>query len=286
MKRHAYQIFVLLLVFVFLGQAVIVLAMPRALSAPVGGASAGDHWISPVSGAVADSDGYLTLTFRFLVDVSREREIREQSDRFRVYATAGKYDPRVGAPAYVAGGDFAELSSETTFYINTALVRLYAITIYGLAEADYDAVFAARLFLVSVVGGSERVYASPFSEEENVVSLFDAALDTYSDRAAVSGPLYPYRTVMGDYSPASRLEALDACLASRVSVLITENGVVDVYLREKGYHSIYSFHYFDGVLTIFLPNADIPEGVLRHVTVNGVERYFEIYDGKVRLGLL
>jgi hypothetical protein len=51
----------------------------------------------------------------------------------------------------------------------------------------------------------------------------------------------------------------------------------------KYYDSLYDISYFDGVLTISMENSSIPEWVLYKLVINGEERYFEIYNGKIKL---
>ena len=41
--------------------------------------------------------------------------------------------------------------------------------------------------------------------------------------------------------------------------------------------------YFDGVLTLSIGNTDFPEWLLCELYINGEARYFEIYNGKIKL---
>ncbi len=284
MKRSYKRAALLLLVPILLAMTMLLRVLPNAARKNAEQDEEITGMITAMPGALVENDGYLSMTFRFLVNSEQETALRTGADRARVFLTAERYDERAGAPTYEAGGDYALTEAEDNFWLGGVSYNLYSITLYGLGSADYDTRYTARLFFAVTKNGVETVYSSPFAEKDNAVSLFDAALMTYCDRTMLMNPTHPYETMMGDYSPCRDLTALEPCLASRVLLEVKDGEVVDLYERQ-GLYPIYTYHYFDGVLTISLDGADLPEGVLRHVVVNGTDRWFEVSDGKVRLGI-
>ena len=78
------------------------------------------------------------------------------------------------------------------------------------------------------------------------------------------------------------LNALRKILSAVLYIEIKGDKAIDT--RENEYYkSLYNIEYFDGVLTLSIGNPDFPEWLLGELYINGTRRYFEIYEGKIKL---
>ena len=141
---------------------------------------------------------------------------------------------------------------------------------------------AVRAFITFTLNGTPYTIASDFSAKRNTFSPYSAVYSIYTDRSATLTGEYKYETPDGSFSKIKDLDPLRKILASYLTIDIKNGRVIDANYG-KYYDSLYDITYFDGVLTISMENSSIPQWVLYKLVINGEERYFEIYNGKIKL---
>ena len=251
----------------------IILALVVALGVMmIAGASNSDVELSPdeIKMTTGDSVGVLTngkVNFRFTFFVAQDDidELESAADELSVFAVIADYTEGVEPDAQ--SGVAVELSRGDKTVIGGKSVYTYTLLLGGINEDNVKDTVSVRGYVRYTDNGETHTVASDFGEEQNVINPFDAVYRAYCDES---------------YEKGTDVNVLRNLLASHLSVKI-ENGVAVDELSGEGYESVYQLEYFDGVLTVSLSGGAIPEWLISTLTVNGTERYFEIYEGRIRI---
>ncbi len=225
-------------------------------------------------------DGILTVSLDFYISDEALSYLEANADGLSVYAAVSYDNTDVADPLQPVGERIIlERTGEKT--VGELKYRVYTVNL-GVSEADdYDNTVAVRAFVSYTLLGKEHTVASDYSER-NIINPYDAVYAAFCDRSDSESAEYPYPAGDGSYSSIEDLTAFKRIIASTLYVKIENDRAVDA-MENDVYTSIYDIDYFDGVLTVSVEGGDVTDWLTAKLVVNGEERYFEIYEGRIRL---
>lgn len=236
-------------------------------------ATAGNDEISINHDAVkitaADSVGVLTDGgVKFRVNFYVDADIVDKLDKMessRIFAVIADY--RAGMDIGVNSGISVDLQRGD--FLGTAGDYYYEYTLLvgGITPENVKQPLGIRGFITYTSGGEEYTVASEFRAERDVINPYESVYSAYCNKT---------------YERGTDVNSLRVFLASNLGIKI-KNGVAYDELESDKYESLYDIEYFDGVLTVSLKNGDIPAWLISRLSINGNDRYFEIYNGKIKL---
>ena len=207
--------------------------------------------------------------------------ITSKAEDLRVIGLLAEYSEDMKAPEL---GDGTEIdliySGDKT--IDSKKYAVYTMNFGVFKVEEYMNMLAIRAFITFEINGVSHTISSDFTAKKNTFSPYSAVYALYTDRSSVLNKEYPYKAPDGSFTSVENLDPLRKILASYLIVDIKSGRVIDKNYG-KYYDSLYEITYFDGVLTISMENSAIPDWMLHKLIVNGVERYYEIHNGKIKL---
>lgn len=209
--------------------------------------------------------GKVNFRFEFFVDTEDIDALEQVADNVSVFASVADYIE--GEELSVDSGIAVAMAKSGPLTVGGKSVYKYTLKLGGINEKQVRSAIGVRGFITYELDGTEYTVASDFSEKKNTIVPYDAVYAAYCDKT---------------YEENTDTNELRTFIASYLDVVI-ENGVARDVLESEKYESLYNIEYFDGVLTVSLEGGDIPDWLISTLTVNGEERYFEIYEGKIRL---
>lgn len=209
--------------------------------------------------------GKVNFRFEFFVDAEDIDALEQVAENVSVFATVADY--KTGEEIKVDSGIAVAMAKSGPVTVSGRSVYKYTLKLGGITEEQVRGAIGVRGFITYELDGTAYTVASDFSEKKNTVVPYDAVYLAYCDKT---------------YEKDTDTNELRTFIASHLDVVI-ENGVARDVLENDKYDSLYNIEYFDGVLTVSLDGGDIPDWLISTLTVNGEERYFEIYEGKIRL---
>ena len=210
------------------------------------------------------TDGGIKFRMNFYVDEDVV-EALEDADSYRVFAVITNYT--TGMNIASGSGIAVDLVRGDCLGTNGDYYYEYTLLFGGFTAEDAEKPIGVRGFISYTVDGVEYTVASEFRSDRDVIIPFEHIYDAYCN---------------GTYERGTDTNSLRIFLASNLSVKIKDGKAYDELESDK-YESVYNIEYFDGVLTISLRGGDIPDWLISCLKINGNERYFEIYEGKIRL---
>ncbi len=227
------------------------------------------------------TDNRLEISRDFYILTETVEYLQNNAENLKILGVTAEYTEGM-TELTVGSGSAMALEFVEKVKMNRESYSVYRLN-FGviMPDAYFDAV-AYRAFITFRLNGRDYTVSSSYSAEENVLVPYDAVYELYCDRSDSYTDYYQYSVGDGTYSPTNKLYAMEKILASRLSFEINDGKAVN--LMENAYYKCIVHHeYFDGVLTLYLTSADIPEWFIHKLVINGEERYFEIYDGKIKL---
>ena len=226
-------------------------------------------------------DGVLMISLDFYIPDEALAYLEKNAEDLSVYAVVSYRDPDPASALLPTEGVLNVLEKTGETNIGEKKHRIYTLDLGVTLPEDYDKPFAVRGFVSYTLAGAGHTVGSDFGSK-NIISPRDRVFDAYCDRSDVQSAEYPYLAPDGSYTYVEDLTSLKRIIASSLNVKIENDMAVDM-MENEVYTSIYELDYFDGVLTVSLPGGDVTDWLTSKLTVNGEERYFEIYDGRIRL---
>ena len=213
-------------------------------------------------------DAVASLTFRFKLPSEQYRHIEEKCTDLCFYASVS------GADGQAVPAAFTDLG----YVLDN---RLIEVSLGGIFSEDYLTAYTVTLSLEFI---DESGVKQGIASTSMPTTVYDVAYREYCDRNAVQSDKYPFFTG-SDYSPYENLSDRYAVLSSALILTRLGDRVSGKY--ENGvYESIYTYGYFDGILTVGMKNGTpVNPNLLKKLTVNGEDIYFEIHDGVIRVVL-
>lgn len=264
--------------------AVILLAAAAVTVAAVSSRSAFDH--NDVKILTAESlnistEDRLEMSRDFYIKKDTVDYLKANADVYKLFAVSGKYNEQIGELT-ADSGPALSLSDAGVTTIGEDEYYVYRLSFGVILSDAYNDALTYRAFLSYEMLGKTYSVASDYSPEENVFVPYDCVYELYCDRSDKMTETYPYLTSDGNYSKVRNLYTMTKILTAYVYIDI-ENGKAVNVKENECYKSVISADYFDGVLTLYIDGSDIPEWMIEKLYVNGEERYFEIYEGRIRL---
>ena len=229
-----------------------------------------------------NAENRLELSLEFYILKDAMDYITANGEDLRVFGTINDYTEGMAAPEIGEGTEIDLVKIEDR-KIDGKNYAAYSLNFGVFKPDEYTEKMAVRAFITFRINGAPYTVASDFSESKNTFSPYSAVYKVYTDRSPVATDEYAYKMPDGSYSKVKDLDPLRKILASYLFIEI-KNGNARDKNAGKYYDSLYNISYFDGVLTIELDSSSaIPEWMLYKLVVDDVERYFEIYNGKIKL---
>ncbi len=210
------------------------------------------------------ASGKVSLTVGFLVDEEDVVKLSTAAENTRYFVSVSEYDVK-NPPK--PDGNVMELTKTGPITVGEKSVYRFSAKIDGISANDASTPLAVRGFIAFSANGEEHIIESDFKKENNVFVPYECVYEAY---------------VGGTVASDADAQLIKTFLASRLSVSITD-GEAKCELDCDGYKTPYSMEYFDGVLRVYLEGGKISEWMLTELLINGEARYFEIYDGEIRL---
>ena len=223
----------------------------------------------------------LELSLDFYIAKDSMDYINANADDVKAIGLIAEYADEMTAPNLGEGAEIS-LAYSGEKIISSKKHAVYTLNLGVFKPEEYMTKFAVSAFITFTLNGTPYTIASDFSAKKNTFSPYSAVYSIYTDRSSVLTDEYQYKTPDGSFSKIKDLDPLRKILASYLTIDIKSGRVIDANYG-KYYDSLYDISYFDGVLTISMENSSIPEWVLYKLVINGEERYFEIYNGKIKL---
>ena len=210
------------------------------------------------------TDGGVKFRINFYVDADIVEKL-EKIESARIFAVIADYKPtmEIGTESGIS----VDLQKGDCLGTNGDYYYEYTLFVGGITPDKIKTPLGIRGFITYTLDGEEHTVASEFVPDRDVLNPYEHAYDAFCNKS---------------YERGSDLNALRVFLASNLSVKI-KNGVAYDELTSEKYESLYELEYFDGVLTVSLKGGDIPEWLISKLSINGNDRYFEIYNGKIKL---
>lgn len=237
--------------------------------------------ISTADKPTLKADDRLELSLDFYILKDSIDYINANATDVKTIGLIASYEEDMKAPELGEGSEIS-LSYSGETIINSKKHAVYTLNLGVFKPEEYMTKFAVRAFVTFTLDGTPYTLASDFSAKKNTFSPYSAVYSIYTDRSSVLTAEYQYKTPDGSFSKIKDLDPLRKILASYLTIDIKSGRVIDANYG-KYYDSLYDISYFDGVLTISMKNSSIPDWVLHKLIINGEERYFEIYNGKIKL---
>jgi len=223
----------------------------------------------------------LSLSLDFYISDEALSYLENAASDLCIFAVVTYTNPDPSDPILSFEGERVLLRMTGDTVVDGQEHRVYTLNL-GISEvADYDKQFAARAFVSYKLLGKEHTVGSDFGEK-NIINPYTAAYNAFCDRSEEKSERYPYQAADGSYSPIADLTALKRIIASTLYLKV-DNGKAKDVMDNGIYTSIYDIDYFDGVLTVSVEGGDVTDWLTSKLVVNGEERYFEIYEGRIRL---
>ena len=207
--------------------------------------------------------------------------LKANADVFKLFAVSGKYNEETPELA-MDSGPALSLTDAGETVIGEDEYYVYRLSFGVILSNAYNDALTYRAFLSYEMLGKTYSVASDYSKETNVFVPYDCVYELYCDRSNTMSETYSYLAPDGSYAKVKDLYTMTKILTAYTYVNIEEGKAVNVKENEY-YKSAISADYFDGVLTLYINGSDIPEWMIEKLYVNGEERYFEIYEGRIRL---
>ena len=210
------------------------------------------------------TDGGVKFRVNFYVDAYIVDKL-EKIESARIFAVIAEYEPsmEIGAQSGIS----VDLEKGDCLGTNGDYYYEYTLFVGGITPDKIKTPLGVRGFITYTLDGEEHTVASDFKSERDVINPYERVYEAYCNKT---------------YERGSDVNSLRVFLASNLSVKI-KNGVAYDELTSEKYESLYEFEYFDGVLTVSLKGGDIPAWLISKLSINGNDRYFEIYNGKIKL---
>ena len=223
----------------------------------------------------------LEMSVDFFVRKETVDYLEQNADTFKIFAIARDYDENMG--------EFNENSGPAltpalvgTEEINGLVYNVYRLSFGVIMPDKYMQPITYRAFISYKMASKSYVVSSEYSVDKNVVVPYDAVFEAYCDRSDTVTDEYPYSAGDGTYTAMKDIYTATKILTSYTYIEITDGKAVNI--KENGiYKSPIDQEYFDGVLTLYINGSDIPDWMIEKLYVNGEQRYFEIYEGKIKL---
>ena len=214
-------------------------------------------------------NGIADLTFIFSITADEHAHLMRSC--FDLNVTATVLDGKGSNPIDVIPTEVGEVDG----------LYIYEVSVGGIFAEDYLLSHTATLTLSFRDSGGR---AHQITAESSPACVYDVAHAEYCDRTLDSdGDHRHFHN--GFFSPYADLSAHYAVLCSVINIEIELGTPRDLYENEY-YSSLYSLDYFDGLLTVSMKNGGmINEGLLRRITLDGEEIYYEVHDGIIRIVL-
>ena len=242
----------------------------------------------PQSVAIVEADE-LNVTTTDRLEISKDFYVLKEhvdhleanADTFKIFAIIADYSEGMGELTETSGPALTP-SLIGTEEIDGAVYNVYRLSFGVIMPADYMTPITYRAFLSFRLNGKTYSVCSDYSVQNNVVIPYDEVYRLYCDRSSECTEEYPYPAGDGTYSKLQNIYTMTKILAAYTEIEIRDGKAVNVKENEY-YKSAIRADYFDGVLTLAIPGSDIPEWMIHKLYVNGEERYFEIFEGRIRL---
>ena len=264
--------------------AVVLLAAAAITAAAVSSRTAFDH--NGVEILTAES---LNITTADRLEMSQDFYIKKDTvdylkanaDVFKLFAVSCKYNEGVEELAADSGPALSLTDAGITM-IGDDEYYVYRLSFGVILSDAYNDALTYRAFMRYEMFGKTYSVASDYSKETNVFVPYDAVYELYCDRSNTMSETYSYLVGDGSYSKVKDLYTMTKILTAYTYINIEEGKAINVKENEY-YKSAISADYFDGVLTLYINGSDIPEWMIEKLYVDGEQRYFEIYEGKIKL---
>jgi hypothetical protein len=223
----------------------------------------------------------LEMSVDFFVRKEIVDYLENNADTFKIFAIARNYDENMGEFNENSGPALTP-SLVGTKEIDGIVHNVYRLSFGVIMPDKYMQPITYRAFISYKMASKNYVVSSDYSLDKNVVVPYDEVYSVYCDRSEIVTDDYPFSAGDGTYTRVKDIYTATKILTSYTYIEINEGKAVNI--KENGiYTSPINQEYFDGVLTLYINGSDIPDWMIEKLYVNGEERYFEIYEGKIKL---
>ena len=228
-----------------------------------------------------ETDTSLSISLDFYLPQDAVDYLIERGERVTVLAVMQDYESDKPVPT-LGSGTGVEVYQNGTISLDDTDYAKYTFDLGVILPENYSKSYAIRAFVKYTLNGEDYEKGSDYTVKNNVITPYERVYDAFSDRSETKTETHPYEAEDGSFVSVADLNALRKILSAVLYIEIKDGVAKDVRENEF-YKSLYDIEYFDGVLTLSIGNTDFPEWLLCELYINGEARYFEIYNGKIKL---